>query len=544
MAYRKCISMLTVALVGAMVVAPVAADMERRYLAIDQSLHAGGTTLNWVLGQTSNTQEMTLIDAAWKAANDVRPRPIGNVFVDHEGKFRMYYSVAGTSSQGSFSTLAVATSTDGYNWDLPALNIATHLVDHPDANVIHVPVHQAMSGNGNVAGNVFLDPSAPPSERYKLIWTTSNSTYGAVSSDGLTFGNSSLLFEHRNEHLISAFYDTQKEQIVTYGRIRGNNSWVQHNGTGGFDPDRRGAAMHTTSGNFLSSWDDAGNTMLDPEQIWDYPNETIRPDFYNPGVFEYHGQYIALPSTYYRDEDRVAPDRPDRWTGTGPQYPTLAHSNNGVNFTLADLSLQNAHPFFDPTPNLRINPRPDGTNTTDLEVGQLHASPSYIQVSKEKMLFHYFSRDDTHYEPWDSVTDTFTQWVSELRTDGFASFRAEEGESGAWHTPGITIPTEARGLEINAKVDGTLRVEIWQPLPFPGQKLAESLEFTGDKISHLVRWDGLNFEDLVGQNVQFRFFVEHGEIYSFQFSPIPEPVSLVLMGMGSLALLRRSRRAA
>jgi len=550
-------------------------DLGYRYLAIDQTLHGQLIDSQMVLGQTTNAQKMTIVNEPWKVANDVRARPITSVFVDHNGAFRMYYAVSG----GGNSATAMALSNDGINWTLPALNGDPALFNHPDANVINLPHHTAMGSNGYGGATVFLDPSAPASQRYKLVWTTANSTYGAVSEDGINFSNSNLLFTHRNEHVVSAFYDVAKGEYAMYGRIRGDTSWNLHGGTI-VDDQRRGAAGHFTSGNFMSSWTNVGVTVLDPEDIWDYTdgwtpgnnatNTGIRPDFYNPGIFQYHGQYIGLPSTYYRDAERVSHQRPDRYFGTGPQYPTLMHGHDGVNFTLADESLVDAHPFFDPSVNLRINPHPDSPFTDPNlasghpdaanwtpwthddqgipELGQIHAAPGYLQVTPEKMLFYHFQRPDTHYLGWGGDTSPggdseHNQWVSELRTDGFASIKANQGEVGEWRTTNVEVPELARGLLVNADVAGSLKVEVLDSNGnvITNLSLDDSVAFTGDSVSELMKWSAGQFEQVAGQTVQLRFVVEDGEIYSFSFSPIPEPASLMLLGLGGAMMLRRRR---
>jgi len=533
-AFTGCAAMLLATTAGQ------ASDMGRRYLAIDQTLHVTTNNMHLALGQATNSQEILKYDAQWEIDAGFWHNIAGSVTRDHEGIIRKYYP---TQIPGTGVAMAVAYSTDGINWTKPQLNLSPHLVDHPDSNLIYLTPHASMSA-GKWPGNtrIFYDAGAPASQRYKAIWTTGSAAFVATSSDGLSFGPSQQIFSHRNEANVSAFWDPNREAYVMYGRIRGEASWTQH-GNVGWDPARRGAALHYST-QFQSDWHTTGQvgiTVLDPEVVYDY-NQDIRPDFYAPNINYYHGNYIGLPATYFRDSNRKPPDRPDIWhTGTGPIYPIWMHSLNGVNFFIPDTSTVDAHSAIDLTPHLRINPRADGTNTTDLEVGQMYPASTFLEMD-DKILVYYAVREDTHYEQYPNIPSGY--FVAELRRDGFASLKAEEGQVGEWRTAGITVPTEAKGLEINANVDGSLRVEIWKIPPFPGTKMAESLAFTGDKISHLVRWDGLNFEDLAGQNVQFRFFVEDGEIYSFQFSPIPEPASLVLMGLGGLALLRRRRNTA
>jgi len=486
-----------------------AADVNRRYLALDQSLHGELRDMDLVLGKSSLTRAIPAFDEPWEIEHGLVHGIIANVFKDHEGVYRMYYR------ERSLGALALAVSRDGIHWERKRLNIARRTLDHPHANFIHVPPHQEMR-NGRYAGTVFFDPQAPSSERYKLVWTLPNATYAAVSADGLHFGESVRIFEHRNEHLVSAFFDTRKNKYVMYGRIRGARSWIMHNGEEGFDEQRRGAAMHMSTGFLDQPWEDVGITMLDPEKIWDYPNITIRPDFYNPAVIPYHGQYIALPCTYYRDETRVAPDRPDRPTGTGPQYPTLAHSLDGVNFTLADLSLVDAHSPLDLTPHLRINPRPDGTNTTDPEVGQIHAVPAALEIG-DAMLLYYFTRSDTHYEEYDD--QVYGYWVTRMRVDGWASLNACEGSTGEWRTTPITVPRDAVALHVNASVRGALRVQVLDAdgQTIEGLSLSDAQPWRGDAVAAPMHWRQGELAQVAGRTIQLRFAIEDGAIYSFHF---------------------------
>ena len=188
------------------------------------------------------------------------------------------------------------------------------------------------------------------------------------------------------------------------------------------------------------------------------------------------------------------------------------HSHDGVNFNFPDLNADGAHPIIDLTPHLRINPREDGTNTTDLEVGQMYPSSNIIEI-EDKILVYYTVREDTHYESFAGSKSGF--YVAELRVDGFAGLRTAGGETGELLTRKLTIPAAARGLLINADVEGSLKVQVLDPL---GELLGESTLFTGDEVNHRLEWEDVHFVDFAGDEVQLRFEIEDGELFSFSFT--------------------------
>jgi len=204
-----------------------ASSMDRRYLALDQSLHGQLINTEVSLKQATMIQEILPFDAQWEQDLGFRHNIAGTVIRDHEGLLRAYYPV---SVSGVGRTTAVAFSTDGIHWQKPSatfrpevLNLSPHLINHPQANIINIEPHPSMDGQNNdwpstVA--VFFDPTAPQSEQYKATWQTGSRAYVATSSDGFNFGPSQLAFEHRNEANITAFYDTIRQAYVMYGRIR------------------------------------------------------------------------------------------------------------------------------------------------------------------------------------------------------------------------------------------------------------------------------------------------------------------------------------
>jgi hypothetical protein len=541
-----------------------ASSMDRRYLALDQTLHANLSNAQMVMGQAQHPgSHIFMMDEPWETANTLSVGWIGSILKDHNGLYRMYYEVRGIPTpNGNARAVAVAYSNDGLNWWKPALgnNPSNSYIDDPNANIVHMATHSAMGAGGKSYQNgvVYYDANAPASQRYKMHWLGGGGRITS-SADGINFTThhhpTTSAWQWKADTGHSFFYDEIAGEWRVYGRNRNAAEW----------PDdtisyynRRGVPLHSHS-TFTGSWSNVGETAMDPIDFWDYAagydpvnkenSVGIRPDIYAGNVQTYHGQYIALPSVYFRDSQRPRPSSSPGdayWTGTGPIYPMVMHSHDGVDWAMPDPASPGHpdHPIIDLTPHLRVDPLTTTAPTTE-EVGQIYTAPNFIEVDGQ-ILIYYVNRIGTHNDSVGHSSATHTVHVQTLRSDGFASIKANEGQNAEWLTPNdIVVPVEARGLLVNADIAGELKVEVLDSLGnvITGLSLDDSVAFTGDETGVLMKWASGQFEDVAGQEIQLRFVFDEGEIYSFSFSPIPEPASLVLMGMGAMMLLRRKRIA-
>jgi hypothetical protein len=509
-----------------------ASDFGRRYLAVDQSLHGAGTTLDFTMGQAADPIELFKSDKAWEVNNSLRNGWIENVFYDpNDGGYRMYYSMRNTDGV----RLALAKSPDGINWTPHTTN-----VEFAGSNFITLTGFTTYNSRG-----IFYDANEGD---YKFLWHQPGSGNGfnmARSADGINFTTTRFnAFNHKADTGHSMFYDTMNNEYRIYGRDRGD--WLSG------DQDRRGIPLHRSSTWDGANWTNVGLNVADPVDFWTYtthPNSESNypygagPDLYAPSIQEYHGQYIGLPAVFHRDPSRVPHTRPDRVTG--PIYPMIMHSGDGVNWNMPDLE----HPFIDLSNYERVNQWEYATNKTTAEVGQIYPAGHFVEVG-DQLYIYYKWRDDTHYEAgttefpnphFDPQADQGIA-MQKLRVDGFASMKSS-GPAGEWHTGNVEVPVGARGLLVNADVAGSLQVEVRDTSgdPIANLSLADSIAFQGDETSAFMQLSAGQFEQVAGQEVQLRFVVEDGEIYSFSFTTIPEPASLALLGLGGVMLLRRRR---
>ena len=225
------------------------------------------------------------------------------VFED-DGLFRLYYPAytgavdqrdpearRRASEESDFvvpwetQVMAYAESEDGVSWRKPTIG-AFEFGGSTDNNIVF-----------DTTGTVFKDPSAPASERYKLIYQNKegggDQVLGAVSPDGLRFTKlpEPLLDGYVSDTQIVAMFDTGKGRYVGYFR-----GWDRHE-HGRIHGRRRMAYAETDS---FEKWPR-------PEQIvWpqaqDGPDTDIYTNAYAPWP-DGGDAHLAFPVFYERRLD-------------------------------------------------------------------------------------------------------------------------------------------------------------------------------------------------------------------------------------------------
>lgn len=139
---------------------------------------------------------------------------IGYVSVLRDGpRWRMWYEAYDhnyrTDADGY---LCYAESRDGVHWEKPVLNLVE--VGGSSANNVLISGRPIGGVHGH---NVFLDPSAPPAERYKMVFTRLVEgrwmVFGGVSADG-------FYWRLLDRPILAANSDTQNVCFLDKGRYR------------------------------------------------------------------------------------------------------------------------------------------------------------------------------------------------------------------------------------------------------------------------------------------------------------------------------------
>ena len=211
----------------------------------------------------------------------------GGTLLADQGRFRWWYHVVLNPNDVA---LGYAESQDGVHWTKPALGLKAH-AGSKATNLVALE-----SWGGREQGHeVFIDPSAPPAERYKIVSCNEHvdpfALFGAVSPDGLRwtqFSKEQPIIKNRCDTVNVGLYDEELGKYVIYCRQKDNQ------------PGRRGInrAESADFRHFPPSEPIFESSPLDPPD-W---------DFYTSGYQRWPGAadaHLMRFSTYQRTQDIV-----------------------------------------------------------------------------------------------------------------------------------------------------------------------------------------------------------------------------------------------
>jgi hypothetical protein len=173
----------------------------------------------------------------------------------------------------------------------------------------------------------------------------------------------------------------------------------------------------------------------------------------------------------------------------------LAWSRDGVHFERM------------PTRPKVIEYGPDGTWDDTM----LSGCPQWIEAG-DKWLIYYTGWDGPH----ETAQRTGGIGLATLRKEGFISQRGPRG-GGVVCTRQLRWPGGA--LRVNADAhEGEMRVRVSDALrkPLQGFNYEDCAAFTGDSVSHAVRWGDRSLDALKGQVIRLEFFLKSADLYTFR----------------------------
>ncbi len=369
--------------------------------------------------------------------------------VDRRARFRMWYEcydVPGwpTADDTSF---CYAESRDGVHWTKPDLG----LTEYQGSRANNILFRQVGSGasRSRVHGScVWIDPVAPPAERYKAvsqgIWQDRQPPHqvaGMVSPDGIHW-------TRLPEPICAAFADSQftgyrdaaQGRFVLFGRAAGNVGRSESAEFGSFPPLRRVLAADAA----------------------DPPNSNL----YNSAVSRYAGLYLLFPSLY------------DRRPGADTLDIRLAVSRDGVRWMRPDRD----RPF------IALGP-PGAWDSGSLYIGQ-----GLIEEGDEVWLYYSGSplkHQEAELENLVACKQPRAYSRVIIKRDRFVSASAGS-EGGRLETTPLTANGGVLTLNAAVRLGGSVRVALLgaDGEPLKGRGLAECIPLTGDGLSLPVRWRG------------------------------------------------------
>jgi len=443
------------------------------------------------------TRERNLVpgpDRPWEAVRVGYPCTI----MEDQGKFRMWYDAMNDRQPEDrlpYRTVCYAESDDGIRWRKPV--VGAYEFRGSRQNNISIPT---------APGSVFIDPNAPPEERYKYfgrnrVAMLEDRVSGAgswvyASADGFSF---TPLYGRPATRQISdthdvAFWDPGLGKYVAYtkyiGEFDSRGVLVRPEIPAGV---RKGRKIWRMTTDRLDRWPPARIVLAmdagDPRDA----------DFYNSAALRYpyaDRAYFVFPSAYYHFVGESA-RRND-----GTMDIQLAVSRDGVHFSRPSRS-----PF--------VRRGRDGSH----DGGHMYMGRGMLRRGDELWMY-YVGFDYTHGDRA-ALEQGGNGVISRLvlRLDGFVSADADYQGGEIISRP---IRFEGSRLELNmdAGAGGSVRVGLLDPEgePIPGYSLEESQVLDGNSVRRLVSWrKGPDLSALSGQPVRLHWKLRDVKLYAFQF---------------------------
>lgn len=403
--------------------------------------------------------------------------------------------------------LCYAESRDGIHFDKPRLGIVDFNGSR-DNNIVFPDVLDA---------SPFLDPNAPPSERWKLIYCYGYpgiprelkdfdkvGVYMAVSPDGLhwTKRPGRLLPLLAETHKI-AHWDPARRKYLIYLRVINMQSRARWRMIGRIETDDITrpwpCPIAPERPKYLSNYETPMVFTADDQDPPDTDVYAASPQPY-PGAAD---AWVMFPTFYRHTPPPVGIDAND-----GPLSTQFACSRDGITWTRPERT-----PYI----------RPGLDTEFDRGYNMIGAGMAFFG---DKIYQYYAAKGGTHHGRVDDLPDPERRKVArnayvrlEQRLDGFVSADAAY-TGGTLTTPLIDFTGAALELNIDAESLGSARVEIRDrhDQPLPGFSLADCDPVAGNSVRRKVTWKGApDLRALARRPLRLHFDMRATKLYALQF---------------------------
>jgi hypothetical protein len=413
-----------------------------------------------------------------------------------------------------------ARSKDGIHWEKPNLGLA----DYKGSRENNIVLGGGANGVEHISteGLVFLDPTAPPDERFRCAMRISDEmkdTFVWSSPDGIhwrmTHQNVLTFTQPEGRQYLDSqnviFWDDRINKYVAYMRY----NWFLK----GFRGRSIARSESDHLGGFLEVQD--APVVLGPDGLDAAMGDMPLVDFYSSACVKYpwaQDAYYMFPSAYFSyPYGRLPEFAAETPTNSGVLHTQFAASRDGVTWSRygrrpfvelgmkGDFDAMSARVFYGLVPSL------DGREM------YLYYHGSDFQ--------HGWGRDERNQRLLRQAGFAPVQHaaiVSRLvsRRDGFISARADYA-GGEFTTPPLKFSGRRLVLNVNTSATGQLRCELLNARyqPIEGFRLDQcDLVHTTNDIGRPVRWQGReDLSALAGQPVRLRVVFRDTDLYAFQW---------------------------
>jgi len=400
---------------------------------------------------------------------------------------------------------AYAESTDGIRFTTPDSSLLLQ-----DEDLTELSKH---GRTGGVA--VWIDPQAPPSQRYKTqakFYPPASPAefHICASPDGYRW---TLLCRPTIGEMDTqsvAFWDERIQRYVLYTR----RNPLAHT-------PRRYRVIRRLESADLLDWRNEVFVMQADEidrSIYESPTPQPPVDYYGAAVFKYpedspDGVYIMLAQAFWHWQRRPLEQRYGGYSDHKSEFEVLAPATLDVRLAVSRDGIHfqwvgDRKPFI----GLGLA----GT----FSAKRTWALPNPIHMDRELWIY-YFGENRDHDNFIDPAASRYLCGIDRavLRLDGFVSADADYG-GGEIITPLIIFDGRRLELNVDAGAGGSARLELLDKhgQPVSGYTLEDALPLSGNSLCMPVTWGGkADLEELAGKPIRIRFVMRDCKLYAFQF---------------------------
>lgn len=445
-----------------------------------------------------------------------------SVIEDEEGVIRLYSPV------GKNDRLAVRTSRDGLDFDIPQLSDLEP--GHPNI------VTRESAGTPTV----FIDPLAPPDERWKLVsGDDGQGIWVFTSPDGYKWKRLPTAgLPARSGSQSNMFYDDQRGAYVGYHRTdSGRNTFGK--------TERR--FVTTILGTLRPPWPFQPLTPADYEEMaktvrlhlvrpWYLDNGPLTPggvgpeypwsfrpidgfdppatDIYVPKAVKYAwapDAYLAFPCVYYHYEGTQPAGRAElgeerEGRGSGPIETQLMTSRDGLNWTR--------------------HPRPVWLNVglaDGWDIHQTYMAQGMVRRGGEIWMYSYNTEE--YHSSYRQKPERRGIFRTVHRADRFVAARAAYDRAGTLYSRPLVFAGNRLVLNVDTGATGELQVGLLEGdgRPIPGYGLDDCVYVNGNELRYEVGWlgKGSDLSRFAGRPVRLVLRLRGASLYALQFT-IPQ----------------------
>lgn len=403
---------------------------------------------------------------------------------------RMYYSSFAVDQWNhpddpwnNHAFLCYAESRDGMHWDKPDLGIVEYQGSKKN-NIILKSV---------VDGTVFIDPTAAPEGRYKLLHTIGPHKGGlrvSNSADGIHFTiPEDPVSPWTPDSQQNAFYDPRIKKYVAYLRARPDM---------GIETKNR-SVVRVERDDIEKPWENA-----EPKIVFSADEKDPRDvDFYTNAAVKYpwaDDAYFMFPAAYHHFDPQYGND--------GFLDSSAAVSRDGIAWTRPDRR-----------PYVALGEKGEWDESfVMIGVGLIRQGDKLLQYYNGIDISHGGTRKESKFS---AQGRTRWGWMGavEQRLDGFYSADAAYG-GGSLTTPLIRFDGKQLTLNINTSSAGSAKVAILgeDDQPIAGYSLDDCDEIMTNNVRHVVTWrQKPDVSALVGKPIRLKFAMRSAKLHAFQF---------------------------